>query len=675
MINSELTQKTFSSIAKELGFYLTIVAFWCVIIIPTVLYSDIFPLDNEGIFNIGENFEHWLPWIASPYNGSGRYFPFFWIFWSSQYQIFAQNIAGYLIVQGIFFLSGIIFLVNLLKRASNSKIIALVFSFFAIFSAPVAENITSIGKAEPLTVFFIGGLLLLFFNSTKSSERISLSKGLLIALLMLLSIWTKETSYALLGFCISGSLTSLILYVITKNVFYIKHIKTYAVFFLYLSLGAIVSRAPYFLFSEETHPTAPADGLSTAYTSYEITSKIIIENFNFYLLQQPTVFFSLVISGALCASLFYKALKDRSDVPDTGVVFFISLYSLGIAFYLALLIWRWAMPYYMLLPAIIFNLCMFYGLTKISLEKYNLNIILKLFLTLSLTWSLLQTYYISSSQIDYSRLYAKAIDYYKTHSKPGQKLIIESYPFYAQQVGATITLLDVKSPRYGDVFGIADLLDPAVYNPELGKLLGVTKKDLADNFKNLPKKDDFLLVFTGEKLATWFLRGVTPYYTPDSILHKEDMYDMTLVDNHEFSKSAIFQHVWFNKLNFANTKLGYKIYRIDSNSYKYFWRNRYPDGWSTKDSELLLSSDYKKPVAIRLSAPSYNLPNKVTIYKNHNRLTTVDLTDSSEKTLLLDSMPTNFESYQFSVERTVSPLELKINKDKREIGVRLELAH
>lgn len=673
MINSELSQKTFSSRTKNFGFYLTIVAFWCVIIIPTVLYSDIFPLDNEGIFNIGENFQHWLPWIASPYNGSGRYFPIFWIFWSSQYQIFAQNIGGYLLVQGIFFLLGVIFFTNLLKRASSSKLAALTFSCFAIFSVPVAENITSIGKAEPLTVFFIGGLLLLFFNSTISNQRITLSRGLLIASLMLLSIWTKETSYALLGFCISGTLLSITLLKTTKNAFYLNQIKSYSVFFLYLSLGAIASRTPYFLFSDKTHSAAPADGLSTAYTSYDITTKIIIENFTFYLLQQPTVFFSLLISGALCASLFYKALKDKSSTPDVNAVFFISLYSLGMAFYLALLIWRWAMPYYMLLPAIIFNLCMFYGLTKVPLKKFKLSLFLKLFLTISLAWSLLQTYYIASSQIDYSRLYAKAITYYRAHAKPGQKLIIESYPFYAQQVGATITLLDVKSPRYGDVSGIADLLDPAVYNPELGKLLGVTQKDLDDNFRNLPKKGDFLLVFTGEKLATWFLRGVTPYYAPDSILHKDNMYDMTLVDSGELDRLAIFQHVWFKNLEFDNTKLGYKIYRIDSKVYKYFWRDRYPDGWSTKDSELLLSPDFKSPVVVRLSAPSYNLPNKVTIYKNHGKLTTVDLNDSSEKTLSLGLAPTEFESYQFSVERTVSPLELKINKDKRDIGVRLEL--
>lgn len=674
MINPELSPKTLSSKTKKLGFYFSIVALWCVIIIPVVLYSDVFPMDSEGIFNIGENFTHWLPWIASPYNGSGRYVPFFWIFWSSQYLLFAQNIGEYLLVQGAFFLLGIIFFANLLKHASNSKI-AVTFSCFAIFSAPVAENLTTIGKAEPLTVFFIGALLLLFYNSIKVNQFKTLSKGLLVASLMLLSIWTKETSYALLGFCVSGVFLSLILFKVTQNNSYLKHIKSYAFFFLYLSLGAIISRIPYFLFLDGSHFTAPAEGLSTAYTSYKITTKTIVNNLDFYLTQQPTVFFSLIISGALCAFLFYKALKNKSNTPDIDAIFFISLYSLGVAFYLALLIWRWAMPYYMLLPAIIFNLCMFYGLTRIPLKKYKLSFFLKLFLTFSLAWSFLQTYYVSVSQIDYSRLYAKAITYYRTHAKPGQKLIIESYPFYAQQVGATITLLDVKSPRYGDVSGIADLLDPTAYNPELGKLLGVTKKDLDDNFKNLPKKDDFLLVFTGEKLATWFLRGVTPYYAPDSILHKEDMYDMTLIDSGEFDRSAIFQHVWFNNLELNNTKLGYNIYRIDSKGYKYFWRNRYPDGWSTKNSELLLSTDFKKPIIIRLSAPSYNLPNKVTVYKNYSKLTTVSLTDSSEKTLSLGSAPTEFESYQFSVERTVSPLELKINKDKRDIGVRLELIH
>src|ERR1700730_6523426 len=90
---------------------------WAVFSLPSILFSQWFPLDLGGIFMIGENFQYWLSWIISPYNSSGRYFPFYWIYNSFQFYLFGTNVSSYYFVQSIVF-----FVAALLTSATLHKI-------------------------------------------------------------------------------------------------------------------------------------------------------------------------------------------------------------------------------------------------------------------------------------------------------------------------------------------------------------------------------------------------------------------------------------------------------------------------------------------------------------------------------------------------------------------------
>ena len=440
-------------------------------------------------------------------------------------------------------------------------------------------------------------------------------KNILISILFALALWTKETSIALFGFCITGIVLSIVLGKSGKVVEYTALVKEYLYFLLTIFIGLCIAKAPYFIF--------PAKDVGANYTDYPITLKLIGDNLFFYVQQQPDV----IIFGVL--ALIYLAVAGRrlifnSKATDQfkirSYIFMVSLCAMAWAYYLVLLIWRWPMAYYMLLPALIFKLCIVYGIhiTNVYGQIIKpIRIVLYGVMSLCILYATFYIYYISSSQITYSRIYREALQKYI--DAPGEKgsLVMESYPFYAEQIQATEQLPLVDSKVKLSVKGIADVLDPAVNsNIDIMRLLNVTQSKLDENVSNLPKQGDYLLVITGNKLATWFLRGVTPYYSEDSILKMQGAYDLKLIADKQIKMPALYLHTWTNKLVIEDTSIGYKLYKAVSDGPKFIWRGRYPDGWIGNQASLQVNTIYHRPVVIKLSAPHFALPNKVTISKD-----------------------------------------------------------
>ena len=447
--------------------------------------------------------------------------------------------------------------------------------------------------------------------------------------------------------------------------------REYATLLGYLTAGAACTKIPYIIFKEKIS--------SASYTEYQITAKLVKENIYFYITQQPDVLFFGLLSLGLLAWAFRDLFISRRSVEERtvrGLVMATSICAMAWAYYLALMIWRWPMGYYMLIPAVLFKFSAVYGVFIFKKQSLGSALVIKTAYTAAIVFGIygaLSTYYIAFSQIAYSRIYTEAILKYKSIQKADQKLIIESYPFYAEQIGGTANLLSLDDPYTSRVKGIADLLDPSAINPELLQILNVSKADLDNNIHSLPKKNDYLLVFTGDKLATWFLRGVTPYFTTDSLLKRQKEYDMELVDEDSISNPALFINTWTNRPNARQTYVGYKLYRVLENEPKFLWTGRYPDGWIGTHASLKVNRAYARPVIIRVSAPPFTLPNKVVITRDGKPLQVVELTDTNEKSVELRGAAADMDVFGFSVQRAVSPKTLKINDDKRELGVRITL--
>ncbi len=678
-----MNSKTKSTLFNPQRYHIILltIILWAIFSLPAILFAGWFPLDLGAIFKMGQNFQEWLPWILSPYNGSGRYFPLYWIYYLSQVPLFGTNVAPYFFLQSLIFLtSAILASVTIYKLTRSTRLTLLMLLTF-YFSTPLAENINTLGKGEPLSYLILAVIWFIFFIKNVIKPCTLDLKNVLIDIALIsplfaLAIWTKETSIVLLGLGLTGACIAVFLGKFCHLPNYTSIVKEYLCFLSTLIIGYGISKIPYVIF--------PANIEGSNYTDYDITLKLIAENFLFYISQQPDVIMfgvlAIILLGTAGKILFFNKKAKPDQLTTRAYIFALSLCAVAWAYYLSLLVWRWPMAYYMLLPAIIFKICAIYGIYLTNLlgllKKQYLRFTIYPLIGLSLIYSSFYIYYITSSQIIYSRVYTDAMfksDHYL--NLPGDKhdLIIESYPFYAEQIGVQ---LDTGTGwRYHTAKGIADVLDPDVTsNKELLKLLNITQAQIDSNIDNVPKRGDYLLVFTGNNLATWFSRGVTPYYSKDSILKMQGAYDMELLEEKNITFPAIYINTWTHLLDMENSYIGYKLYRTLDDWPEFLWKGRFPDGWAGNVSSLLINPTYQRPVIVKISAPEYILPQKVTIRKDGEFLKELTLINTDEIILNLSDKallkPTRF---QFDAEKTFIPKELNLYKDHRKLGLLINL--
>lgn len=657
--------------AEKYAILIGLAVFWLLLTMPTVLFSQWFPLDMPVLFNMGEHLQERLPWILSPHNGSGRYFPLYWLYHAAQYLLFGSSVWPYFVVLSVIYLAGTVLIARTIWRMTGSLRIAALLFVSMYINTPTPENLTTIGKGEPLAFFLIACVVAVFRSGV---ERGSLSKRsmILITLCFLAAIWIKETSLVLVGFAASGAGFCWVLGWIDRRFHKLTPARPYFHLLTALCLGWLVSKLPYIV--------TPKTSNLALYTEYAITEKLIKDNFQFYVTQQPDVFFFGLLALALIGLAVRSHLIRRDEMGAEGVpamlVFALSLCAMGWAYWLAMLFWRWPMAYYMLLPSIVFKLCAFYGLYLVvrseAARPLQLGLV-KITMTVVVTSSALAVYYIGASQIAFSRIYTDALIQYEKASSGMVPLVIESYPFYAEQVGGTGEFLKNQLSFTSRVAGIGDLLDPAVLKPEILDILQVTPEQIEANIDNMPRKGQYLLVFTGNKLATWFLRGVTPYFSQDAQMKLENIYDMELVAEKTIETPAIYLHEWTRKIDISPTYVGYKLYRVLSDKPRFFWRGRYPDGWVGFKSSLKIDNSYNGPISIKISVPQFTVPNRVRVFRDEILIKELDFNDPNEVIIDIGPRPVSSTQLAFEVERAVAPKEIRMNKDERKLGARIAL--
>lgn len=634
-----------------------------------MLFNQWFTLDIGGVFAKALDYPDNVMWALSPYGRGGRYFPVYWLYNFAVFWLFPANIAANYIVQAILFITSLGLTCFLFYKLTNNAKATLIFGVAACLGGAVTENLYTLGKAEPLAYLFVIAILVIFFTMDLRRRNRSAMQFASISVLSALAIWSKETSLVLLVFCPVAIVASM-----TVNRVWIRSLRksdclqSYPILFLSIIAGYLLSKVPYFIF--------PNDGGLTNYIDYKINLKLVVDNLVFYVTQQPDVLFFGLAALVLCSMAMLRLRAHeyrRMPKLRSNLIFVIGLLLMAWSYYLGLLIWRWPMGYYMLLPSIIFKFAAFYGLVFVYENKMfstGLYRALCSMVFICIGYASIHSFYVASSQISYSRMYTEAVSKYLAVSKPNNRLIIESFPFYAEQVGNTEHLISIMSGKNRVVSGIADLLNPEVATPEILKLLSISQEQLDNNVKSLPTKDDYLLVMTGDKLGTWFVRGVTPYFSKDSILKKYGAYDMKLVAEDKLFSPSAYLNIWTNKLYFGSTYFGYKLYRVLDNRPKIFWRNRYPDGWIGKTASITLFPEFGKHVLITVSTPNFNSPNRLNVTQDGVQIKSLALIEGKELSFEIcncgKKVPTIIK---FFVEKTAVPRKLKINKDKRELGI------
>jgi hypothetical protein len=201
----------------------------------------------------------------------------------------------------------------------------------------------------------------------------------------------------------------------------------------------------------------------------------------------------------------------------------------------------------------------------------------------------------------------------------------------------------------------------------------VTPAKLEENYKNLPKKGDYLLTFTGGELATWFLRGVAPYYNEDSMLHEEGAYDMRILADKRETMPGIYWNVWTGRLSCEEHWLGYKLYQVLDDQPKFVWRGRYPDGWTEMSFSLTVNPSFGRPVVIKFSAPGEKLPQKLTIKRDGSYFEDYEILNTDEQTVELSEPVSKPVQFDFVLDRTRRPETPHTSQDSRLTGVLMRL--
>ncbi|MBL0422265.1 hypothetical protein JI739_18095 [Ramlibacter sp. AW1] len=660
------------SSTRLVGIGIALALVWAAINLPAVFLSGWFPLDLPELFFMGENLEERLAWIISPYNGSGRYFPVYWLYHCLQYPLFGSRTGAYLLTQSLLFLAGTLIASRLTTSLSRSTMAGAVVFGAIYLGTSIGENLTTVGKAEPLS-FVLVVCVLMLARIQMLQEALSIRRGLAIAVLFAIAMLTKETSMVLLGFAGVGAALSWMANRIEPTGRKIEsETRQYLWFFGWLAAGLALAKLPYLLF--------PRTDVRKSYTSYEVSWGLIEENLRFYLWQHPDILFFGVLSVGTLLILWQRQLRVAATEAQAqkDLIFVSSLCALGWGYWLALLIWRWPMTYYLLLPSVAFKVCAIYALVQIR-RTYGSGLAYRtavLFTVAMLVYSAAQIYYVTASQIAYSRIYTAAL--HKVATLPGidrSRLILDTYPFFAEQIGGTSRLLKTQLGVPLEVRGIGELTDPAVLNKDVMDILGIDPAAVDSNTRSLPNSGDYVLSFTGRLMGLWFLRGVAPFYNDSSLLQAQGWYDMDVVAESEIRFPAWFPHVWHHRPAVEHSSVGYKLYKVKDDKPRFFWKGRFPDGWIGPAASLVVSDRFAAPLSVKFSVPAHTLPVTLAISRNDEPFKTIEVGTPDELVINLAAADSVGDTeWKFNVSRSFVPKEMNINRDKRRLAARIALS-
>jgi hypothetical protein len=658
---------------QRIYFALACAACFAVWSLPVIWFAAWFPLDYSRLITLcSELQQHPLRFLSPSAAGSGRYYPVYWLLFAAQSAMFGKTTWLYAFTVGCVILATCGVIAQIIHRATGRLDLALGAVPLLYLGTPVAENISTIGKAEPLICLLMFAAIAVFFlhcQTAPKNDRMAFMRFLFIGVAIVLALWTKETAIALLGFCVAGLAIALAGWLYSRREPWRACTRDYVVLLQSVIVGIIVAKLPYIVFPVTSNANQD-------YTHYAITPRLVLENAYFYLTQQPDVVAFGIVSTILVGIVGWRF--TRQSVLEKPAVdrflLFSAMVAMGWAYFAVLLIWRWPLGYYMLPVSYAFRAATL-GIVIQAGELSGWRWPRRLFTGLvgvTALYGVMYAWYIIGSQISYSRLYTAMLNQAVICVPNGGRLLLESYPCYSEQAGGTHMWLMEMGRSDIVVGGMADYLDPAVPTPEICKLLNVSDDVLDRNRNRLPVAGDHVVVFTGTKLATWMLRGVTPYMCTTTLLAgTQGDFDLELVAEEQIPQYAAYAHVWTGFPCFDRTTLGYKLYRVQSAKPRFMWFDRYPDGWIGSTASVTVNAPAPTTALLRLSAPPFTLPNEVTIICEDDAPVVVRLTSTDEVVVPVACQCRDGSStVHLTASHVESPRDLKINKDKRRLAVR-----
>jgi len=647
---------------------LIIVLAWAIFILPSALNPSIFYLDDPSSLRIAKSLAT-DPHFPRPDAFSGRYFPFYWLYYGLLFKLFGVDLSIFYFIQAVFFLCSLVLTYQIVKKLTSSNTSGILAALLALTASPVAENAYTLSKAEPKILLYVlaGIYLSIIYIEKNGSKRVfcSWATCISIASLAFIATLTKETAAIFLLFTFS-CLFFTIFYNQVLRPSCRLNVRPCLIVFLISSVSILSARTLFYILR-------PVNGLSL-YTSFKIDLPLVLLNLKFYLLQQPDIVAEAIAATVL--TILYL-LKRHESCPRHRITV-TSIFLTGLVYLAGQLVWRWPTGYYLLLPAFFFAIVAvttihsFVNVPRLKIIAYTASALL----LVSRIYSIPYFSYIASIQKSQSVIYSEAIENYVLKAKSGERLVVEEWPFYAEPIVQSNHLIhDLFGRDDLQVVGVRDILDNTPADADTIKLYNITA--IPDKSSRAPRKNDFVLALPGTTQSYWFLRGVSPSTNDRGSVYKTNSYKLQSIADSRVERQYLGFKSTFSLPEIQTFSKSFKLYQVLNPWPEFDWDGKWSDGWISDKAKCTIHIPVPgKIYHLKCSAQGNLVPLALTIKRDAKVII---------QTTLKKSGPFDFElplasadeskavSIQFNVNKTFNPKKLGISTDDRNLGLIIEI--
>lgn len=481
--------------------------------------------------------------------------------------IFGNTPAIHFMVQFAFFVATVVFAFVLL-RISRVKYPFIALSLLVgIFSSPVAEQLYTIGKKEVFLTTSITACLLCLYNlviaGTAGRKRWLLYGAYFASLFV--SFTMKETSAVIVV-----PLLLLLLYAFFWKKESVKEVAVCLAVCVALILCQKAYQAVFIV--------------DQSYTTYQLSLSIITYNLEKYVKYN----FDILIWGCLgLAANFFAFVRGRFQ---SKYAFFLIVNLTGWAYIAGLCLWRWSMSYYLYPAAILFALSLGGLDSVVNLEgKVRQKLVMAVFAiagTVSLLYGIVSNYCVASSQVDMSRAYTDSIYTLLWVVEDGDRVLLENYYLYVEQVNQTNRILTTYFQKDVEVYGaFQSIWDNYATDEEL-EVYGYTREEYErEKATIVPQVGDYVVHYINNRNYYGSTRAINPSVTKDAFGKLiESGYTLEPI-----GESIRYRWLWDitnSPFGVGQAEAGYQIWKITDYTPVSKFTGVYGDGWSGKTIQI-----------------------------------------------------------------------------------------
>lgn len=602
-------------------------------------------LDTSTVVELSSKFFQ-SPWVV--YVIGGRFFPALYVFFAFWGTLFGFSPQSLLVGQFLLYALAALLVFWMLSRWGIRRWVkwTLYLLFFLQWTA--AENLFTVGKGEVfLLSFTIAVVALLYVLAEKSFStvgRLILYFSLFLAMLCL--TLSKETSLSILAFLTVLAFFSFFSFSSTqyKRTVWISCGLWLAAFLCYRWLRGLVLVA------------------DSGYVQLQLSFPSILNALKFYLRQCPDLFLYGAASLVMCLGSWFRG--SRSIYLRMGCALLIW----GAAYSLMMLLWRYALTYYMLFPTGLFLLSIAVQCADFSFPTRSKWIQRAGYAAcaLLLLVNMQHFYYVAITHADLERVYTASLRVLQGYLEDGDVLYYQDGSGEVEPPVATSLYLNNLRNMKATVIGLGTSYGAG---PEVG---------LQENWReNNPQPGDYLVAYDNVRSNPAHIRAASPanILRPEESLLQRGV-EMDLLAEDEIRRPL--PDKYFLDISWPQSLAGYRVYRVTQPGNPGTVKGLLQDGWTEKDFYILNSDSNQITLYIAPVSFQFFPENEIIVEIDGVAISTIPITPEREEIDLSAYLPMPEQGKSVDihciVRHTLSEIRDGATTDPRDLGLNLSVS-